>query len=144
MNYLLDAICRTGTYCQTWCEWCDRTHFLDAPDYHGDYEEGELEELHKKNEKDPDKYIVHYKCDAIGHGEFLGKQIVHGCPCNEKSLQGYVDHYWSHRRILAAFLKAKAKAEASTIRARAVMLDAIGEKAEKAGDYIDYPHITIK
>ena len=136
MEHLLEAICRGGTYCQTYCEWCKRTHFKDSSGYsyhgHGDYDEGELEELRKNNKEKPDEYIVHSDTDAIGYGDFCGKQIVWGCPCNEKSLQPYVDHYWNHARILAEFLKSKSKEESNAARVRAAMLEAIGKDAEEA------------
>ena len=50
MEHLLEAICRGGTSCTTYCEWCARTHFLDHEGYHGDYEDGELEELRKNKD----------------------------------------------------------------------------------------------
>ncbi len=139
MEHLLEAICRGGTHCQTYCEWCKRTHFRDNDGYHGhgDYDEGELEELRKNSEEKPDEYIVHYGDNAIGYGNFCGKQIVWGCPCNEEKLQPYVDHYWSHARILSEFLKTKSKEEANTARARATILDAIGKDADEASEHIE-------
>jgi len=135
MEHLLEAICRGGTECATYCEWCARTHFKDDHyDSHGlgDYEEGELEELRKNNKEKPDEHIVHYEHEAISYGNFCGKQIVWGCPCNEENLKPYVDHYWGHARILVEFLKSRAKEEANTARVRATVLDAIGEDAKEA------------
>ena len=137
MEHLLEAICRGGTYCATYCEWCARTHYKDNGTGLGDYEEGELEELRKNSKEKPDEYIANYEADAISYGDFCGKQIVWGCSCNEKSLQPYVDHYWGHARILSEFLKSRTKEEANTARVRATMLEAIGKNAVEASEYIE-------
>ena len=70
------------------CELCGRTHFADD-EMAGTWEEGELEELRKKQLEDPNKYIGHN--DSVSWGNFSGYQVVDGCPCGKvKKLENMV------------------------------------------------------
>ena len=136
MKHLLEAICKSGTYVGTECEWCGREHFCNF------YEDGNwddenedgidqyLDELREKHKQNPDKYIAHD--EAISSGYFEGKRIVWGCPCNEKSLSRYVEHYWGHSEIIAEFLKNKAQEEATVSKVRTTLLESIENKSKQA------------
>lgn len=83
------------------CQSCGREHYQSAvPGY---FDEGELEELERKAEKEPDKYIDNGDC-TVGFGEIDGVQFVYGCPCEMKSLYKYEAFVWSHRFQVIKFL----------------------------------------
>jgi len=84
------------------CEFCKRTHFFN--DSVQDFEEGELEDLLEKTQKNPDKYIPH--SDFIEYGRLDGKDYVLDCPCN--SAAKYEDLFWNSRSIISAYFKARA------------------------------------
>ena len=99
----MEAVCNAGSISVD-CELCGRTHFttLEA----SSFEEGELEDLIKKHEKDPDKYIMS-DCSSISFGYLDEKQVVFDCPCNIASK--YEKLFWNHRHIIRDYLTAKAK-----------------------------------
>ena len=72
------------------CGHCHRV-FFNSED-RGCFEEGELDELRKKAEEDPDTYIeVDY---SIPHGILNGSEYVTGCPCNyAKFVEDVFDRY---------------------------------------------------
>jgi hypothetical protein len=102
----MEAVCNRGALCQILCEFCKRTHFMGELS-HGDYEEGELEDLRVKARKKPDKYIEHNDYDSISWGYINGKQIVWGCPCN--SARQYEQWIWSHRYVISKYLRLRAQ-----------------------------------
>lgn len=99
------AVCGHGALCSILCEHCGRVHFVG--DGHGDYEDGELEDLRASAQKEPGKYIEHNDYDTIDWGFIAGKQIVYGCPCN--SARRYEQWIWSHRYIIAKYLRLMAE-----------------------------------
>lgn len=54
-----------------------------------------------------EKYIEHNDYDTIDWGYIAGKQIVYGCPCN--SARRYEQWIWSHRYIIAKYLRLMAE-----------------------------------
>lgn len=90
-------------YCtttQTVCA-CGRTHFTSC-DGHGDFCEGELEELQRKAAEEPDKYFEHFDFDTIDAAYIDGKQIVPDCPCGK--YKRYCDWIEGNAESLAAYL----------------------------------------
>lgn len=87
------------------CQFCERTHYSSGE---GDFEEGELEELEKNREKNPDKYIDHGN-HYSDWGFLDGKQYVVDCKCNKA--RPYENFIWEHRRLIARYLKARSKRE---------------------------------
>ncbi len=85
------------------CEFCDRTHFIGDG---ADYDEGEFENLIKKSELEPEKYIFH-NLSSISWGRLGGKQVVEGCPCNEASK--YEQLFWDSRYVIADYFSSKSK-----------------------------------
>jgi len=69
----------SGASCVCRCD-CGIVHFVTA-DGHGDYDEGELEELLKKEEADPDKYVNWDVFNSIETFLFEEREYVIGCPC---------------------------------------------------------------
>jgi hypothetical protein len=78
---------------------CGREHFEPA----GDFELGELEELWKCCQRDPDRYVCQ---DHVSIIRVNGKQFVMDCPC--KGYLPYAKFIWSHRQAILEYLKARA------------------------------------
>ena len=104
-DVFMRAVCHGGALCSILCEFCGRTHFVGEG--HGDYRDGELEDLRVSAQKNPGKYIEHNDYDTIDWGYINGKQIVYGCPCN--SARQYERWIWSHRYIIAKYLRLQAE-----------------------------------
>lgn len=104
-DVFMRAVCHGGALCSICCEHCGRVHFVG--DGHGDYEDGELEDLRANALKNPGKYIEHNDYDSIDWGYINGKQIVYGCPCN--SARQYERWIWSHRYVISKYLKLMAE-----------------------------------
>jgi hypothetical protein len=88
-----------GSLCTAHCEACGRTYFVTS-DGHGDYEEGELEELYEKAKKQPHKYIEvpDYSSVATMYmpGPSKRKEVVVGCECDPtKPLSDFIEEYAS-------------------------------------------------
>ena len=87
------------------CGLCGRTVFED--DRHaGDWEEGELEGLRDKTEKEPDKYVG-FGARSVGTGYINNIQVVTNCPCN--GLRPYENFIWNHRRIISDYIAKRTK-----------------------------------
>lgn len=88
-----------GTVCID-CGFCGRTNF----DYNGEHmEEGELEELLAKQEKNPRGYHGHD--GRVSYGHISGIAYVHRCPCNEA--RRYEKSFWINRRGVMDYLRAR-------------------------------------
>lgn len=113
-----------GSCCSAHCEACGRVYFVTSPG-HGDYEEGELEELRENSEKYPGIYIEVWDFSYVStmilpHN---GKTVVIGCVCdpteqlsdfiedNARQLTEYLAEYWMAERRTAE-RKAREAAEA--------------------------------
>ena len=121
INSIIDS--GTATLCSILCEWCGRTHFL-AGIGHGDYYEGELEELLKRQKENPDKYIAYYDDAGIPFAIFCGKQLVYGCPCNDsEELKKYEDFIWGHRFKIARYLRDRTKKEFEEKKIQSEMME---------------------
>ena len=81
------------------CEFCSRTHYALQS---RDFEEGELEELLIKTQKDLGKYIG-WNYTGIDWGHINGKQYVAGCPCNEG--KQFEEFLLRHKYQIAEFFK---------------------------------------
>lgn len=96
------AFCHSGSLVIT-CNYCDRTYFGRG----GDYEDGELEELQAKAEKEPDKYRE--REDFTSYFNFNGRQCVFDCPCGaSERIEALI---WNNRHDIAEYLNARAKLE---------------------------------
>lgn len=110
---LVRAFCRTSTCCATTCT-CGRTHFTSARG-HGDYEEGELEELQAKALENPNMYIEDTEYDSIDMVPLgAGAELVPHCPC-EKYKQ-YCNWIEAHAPELTAYLLAYLEDDAAASR----------------------------
>lgn len=110
-----------GTLCSTTCQACDRTYFVTSPG-HGDYDEGELENLRELAEQSPDKYIEVPDFDSVSTMTMPTdrKHVVVGCICdptkalsefieaNAEELTRYLREYWQDVRADAAMEERKA------------------------------------
>ncbi len=85
------------------CQLCGRTHFTDAEPHH--FDEGELEQLMRQYEEDPDKYVLHD--DTVKWGTIDGKQAVIDCQCN--NLVKYECFIWQHRYVIGEYLLERTK-----------------------------------
>lgn len=90
------------------CDFCGRTLFEDF-ERAGDWEEGELEGLREKAEKEPDKYVGFDH--QVRTGYIDGKQVVTNCPCH--GLTQYESFIWQHRQIISEYITKKAQKIAS-------------------------------
>lgn len=79
---------------------CGITHFTTNADF--DYEEGELEDLKVRAEKNPELYIGYYDGSSVYTTRIGGEILVVGCLCNR--LRRYEDFIWHHRYIIAKYL----------------------------------------
>lgn len=101
-----DSILDSGCLVQT-CGICGKIHFCtEAPSR---YEVGELQELHEKAKKDPDKYVEHKDADTVHCGMFHGRIIVYKC-C-EGWLEDFERFFWKHRHQIKKYLDARSKKE---------------------------------
>ena len=92
---------RHSSSCRILCELCGREHFvIDSSGY--TWEDGELEDLLKMSEKDPDKFIG-CDYDGVSWGTINGKQAVIDCQCNK--LRGYEDFIWNHRYMIMDYFR---------------------------------------
>lgn len=91
-----DAFSNSGSIRAT-CA-CGREHFESA----GDFDPGELEELWKDCQREPDRYICQDHVSIIHVG---GKQFVMGCAC--KGYMPYARFIWSHRQAILEYIKAR-------------------------------------
>ena len=60
---------------------CGRVHFSRQPSA-GSWEEGELEDLLKKEEENPDRYIG-TNDDSVSVAPIQGVPLCYGCPCGQ-------------------------------------------------------------
>lgn len=91
------------------CEACGRTHFCGNSVVEG-YEEGELENLDRKQEKEPERYICSDDGDMISWALYNGKQFVFLCPCNyARALE---DLLWKNSSRIMSYFVARAQEEA--------------------------------
>ena len=125
-----DAIRHAGSLVIT-CEFCGRTYFCTWG--HGDYEKGELEELKKQAEEEPDKYIEVFDDDAASWGHIDGKQFVIGCPCN--GARKYEDWILSHRYIIAEYFKYRAQRLKKELEQQVGLSEAIYELSESFNEF---------
>lgn len=127
-----------GGGCRAECEFCKRVTY--NPNGGWTWDEGELEDLDRRNEEDSDKCIaVDY---AVPIAYLDGKQYVIGCPCN--SARQYEVWIWSHGILIAEYLKLKAEriagdaeCEVKTsekVQAAMKALEEVSEAAEKAAE----------
>lgn len=108
------------------CEACDRTYFVTSPG-HGDYAEGELENLRTYAEKNADKYIEVSDIDSVAFAWIGGKQIVIGCLCDPtkrhtdwieahaEQLTEYLSDYWTAKKEQAKYDKKTAERQLETL-----------------------------
>lgn len=83
------------------CGCCGRTCYQSS--CRGYFDEGELEELERAIEKEPDKYADFGDC-GVGFGEISGIQFIYDCPCRQEILYKYEDFIWSHRQQIIEYL----------------------------------------
>ena len=67
------------------------------------FDDGELEELEREAEKEPDKY-ADFGDESVSFGSVNGVQFVYGCPCEQESLYNYEAFVWSHRHGIIKYL----------------------------------------
>ena len=96
-EFFIEEFCNSSTIA-TDCNQCKRLHFGSAAD--GDFEEGEREDLLKKAEEEPDKYIDHGS-DWVRVGWVAGG-FVFGCPC--KFDQRIARVLWNARHEILNFV----------------------------------------
>lgn len=93
----------SGGGCRADCQFCGRITYDSSGIW--DWDEGELEDLNKRNDEDSDKVIaVDY---AVPIAYLDGKQYVIGCPCN--SGRKYEDWIWNHRDLIAEYFNLRTK-----------------------------------
>ena len=116
----------TASCCTSWCEACGRTYFVTSPG-HGDYDEGELDELRANSLAEPDKYVEVPDFSSVSTMHFNGEQHVIGCSCrsldqlvsfiegNAEQLAAYLSLYWKDKRKEFAFQLSNADARAASL-----------------------------
>lgn len=94
--------------CRVKCGFCGREEYNSDGGW--DWDDGELEALRA----DPNAEDVYY---TPTWGYLVGKQYLHGCPCNEA--RRYEDFIWSHRHGIIRYLRARTQANLKTAEADA-------------------------
>lgn len=96
------SFARGGTCCDIYCEACGRTYFVTSAG-HGDYEEGEIEALREKAQREPDKYIEVPDYSSVSAMHWNGKEVVIGCLCDPtRSLATFIE---KHAEQLTEYLR---------------------------------------
>lgn len=121
-EYFQNAVSDCGSLVAD-CDFCGRTHF--ATYNSNDFDEGELEDLRVKAEKEPDKYIE-WDCSSISQGRFNGKQVVVHCSCNK--LRAYEDWIWSHRYIIMDYFENRIQGECKSAEYEKKRIEAINKE----------------
>jgi hypothetical protein len=98
----LDRAFSRGGCCAALTCHCGRTYFVTS-EGHGDYGEGELEELRRNAEKEPDKYIEVPDFSCVANLYIDGKELVIGCKCG--GADRYAEWIESHAVELTEYLK---------------------------------------
>lgn len=95
-----------GTIAAT-CGFCGTTYFATYAN-EGCFENGELEELRMKAEKEPKRYV---ECDysSVSIGWIDGKQYVADCCCNHA--RKYEDWIWGLRYQLTSYINNRIERE---------------------------------
>ncbi len=81
---------------------CGRVHFTSASG-HGDYEQGELEQLQAKAAQSPEKYIEHTQYDYVEAILICGERVILGCQCRQDELIAALIE--THANALVEYLK---------------------------------------
>jgi hypothetical protein len=102
-EYFLRAFDSHGSGLRRTCDGCGRQHYCSEAGF--DFEEGELEELQGRSEKEPDRCIDHYDC-SVSAIELGGKDYVIDCPCN--GIARYEDFIWENRLMISDYLRRRA------------------------------------
>ncbi len=92
----------SSTMCQIECA-CKRVHFTSARG-HGDYSDGELEQLQALAIAEPDKYLEDSEYDSIDYMHDGSDQVVIHCPCGRaeriaKWLEAHAEDVASYLRL---------------------------------------------
>jgi hypothetical protein len=87
-----------------YCECCGRHHFSEDPNEEGFFDEGDLEGLRVKQNREPDKYISHDHSPSFM--TLMGKQYVPDCQCN--SAKPFEDFLRQNPDLVADFYESLA------------------------------------
>lgn len=120
-----------GTLTVTDCEACGRTYFVTSPG-HGDYNEGELDALYRREFEDPDKVIEVPDFDSVSTVVVDRKNVVVGCLCDPtkrhsdwiefhaRELTSYLRSYWASKKDEASAAKQESEEHLSALCANPV------------------------
>ena len=109
------------------CGWCGRTHYEEKEGK--DWDDGEYEELERRNTEDSDKCMFHH--NGVHFGELDGKVYVYECPCN--AVRQHEEWVWGHRRQIAKYIRLKTEKMVQ----RALEDDDAAEHLEEDVDRLD-------
>jgi len=101
-----------GSTCGTYCE-CGRCYFIAGSD-HGDYEEGQLDDLLQSAQNDPDKFIPEDNYSSIEMVEIGGERLVVQCKCAKA--QKYIKFFESHLHEIAKYAAIRLKQRVAQLR----------------------------
>lgn len=110
-EWIKDAITCAGSPCQV-CDFCQRTHYVGSGLFMDD---GELDELIKKEEAEPSKYVSNVEADSISYGQIEGRTYVWNCGCeqSEERLARIENFIWTHRHLIHSYFVRRGKARAA-------------------------------
>lgn len=125
-NWIKNAITPCGTPVQV-CDFCNRTHYVASGRFMDD---GELEEIMKKEAAEPEKYCANVMDDSISCGQIEGKTYVWGCGCkeSEERLSRIENWIWNHRHLIATYLELRVKSMREEVESASHVLKVIQEK----------------
>lgn len=128
-SFFLRAFTAHTSGCRNICEFCGRQFFASRADF--DFNEGELEELERREKEEPDR-CIDFVSDSVHIGSIGGKTFVYGCPCEQAALHQYEAFVWSHRRQIIEYLTKitkERKREADENNAEATAVEKAVEEA---------------
>lgn len=122
------AFCCGGACCSVHCEACDRIYFVTSSG-HGDYDEGELDQLRAHAAEEPEKYVEVPDYSSVSTMTIPGgKHVVIGCLCDPtKPLSDFIEGYAEEiTAYLREYWKATREEAANKERKAAEALAALG------------------
>lgn len=114
------------------CGHCGRIHFNGSGEF---MDEGELEDLERKQQENPNEYISH---ESVRYAVLLNKYFVYDCPCN--FITYFFDKVvWTERSRILKFLDHQSKENLETAQEDRTEFDRVSDSVKRAEHMHDEP-----
>lgn len=134
MSDFASAFVYSSTLCSIACR-CGRVHFVTCVG-HGDYEDGEVEQLLACSYAYPDSYMEVWEHDHVEWAMINGLQVVTDCPCGyAKNIAEWLDNHLDEVAKFAGIrLTRRANNADRDANAARGLVNALGCASEMAGN----------